>query len=107
MLDPNNIVPLYEQAANALREDMRKGVFLSGNRLPTESELAQKYGISRITIRHAIDQLVKEGLVERKQGTNGQASVLPSSARRMGRRHQPGRCSHQSKCRKTSMCSAG
>jgi GntR family transcriptional regulator len=68
MLDPNNIVPLYEQAANALREDMRKGVFHSGNRLPTESDLAEKYGISRITIRHAIDKLVKEGLVERKQG---------------------------------------
>ena len=68
MLDSNSIVPLYEQAAEALRRDIRNGVYDAKYRLPTEEDLSAKYGISRITVRHALTELVREGLVERKQG---------------------------------------
>lgn len=77
MLDPNSVVPLYEQAANELRKDINTGIFTAGSRLPKEEKLAENYGISRITIRHAIDQLVKEGLVERKQGKGTFVTQLP------------------------------
>ncbi len=68
MIEHDSIVPLYEQVARLLRKDIQDGVFNSSSRLPTEGELAEQYGISRITVRHAVSVLVKEGLVERKQG---------------------------------------
>lgn len=68
MIEHDSIIPLYEQVADLLRKDIRSGVFDSSKKLPTEGELAEKYGISRITVRHAVSELVQEGLVERKQG---------------------------------------
>ena len=68
MIDYNSVIPLYEQVANALRGDIQGGAFDATKRLPTEEELAEKYGISRITVRRAVGDLVEEGLVEKKQG---------------------------------------
>lgn len=68
MIDYNSVIPLYEQVANALRADIQGGAFDATKRLPTEEELAEKYGISRITVRRAVGDLVEEGLVEKKQG---------------------------------------
>ena len=68
IIDYNSVIPLYEQVANALRADIQGGAFDATKRLPTEEELAEKYGISRITVRRAVGDLVEEGLVEKKQG---------------------------------------
>ena len=67
-LDTNNAVPLYEQLRVALRERLDSGVLDPGERLPSETELCQKYGVSRITVRRAVDELVEEGILERRQG---------------------------------------
>ena len=59
IIDSNSVIPLYEQVANALRADIQGGAFDATKRLPTEEELAEKYGISRITVRRAVGDLVE------------------------------------------------
>ncbi|HKQ76417.1 MAG TPA: GntR family transcriptional regulator [Blastocatellia bacterium] len=60
-------IPLYYQLENILREKIMSGAFASGARLPTESELIRQYGVGRITVRHALAALVKDGLIERRR----------------------------------------
>lgn len=64
----DSATPLYQQLAQRLTEDIGKGLYKPNARLPTESELSALYGVSRITVRQAMDDLVSQGLVARKQG---------------------------------------
>jgi len=61
-------IPLYYQLENVLREKITSGTFPPGERLPTEIELIEAYGVSRITVRQALSALTEEGLIERQQG---------------------------------------
>ncbi len=61
-------IPLYYQLKQIIRTEIERGTYQSGDRLPAESELIQKYGISRITVRQALDELEAEGLVIRRHG---------------------------------------
>ena len=67
-MNPNSIVPLYAQIVEQLQCDINNGIFSKSGCLPTETELSQQYGVSRITVRRAVDELVSQGLVEKKQG---------------------------------------
>ena len=67
-LNHNSIVPLYAQLIEKLQADIHAGRFNRTKKLPTEEELSQEYGVSRITIRRAVDLMVQSGLVEKKQG---------------------------------------
>ncbi|MGE4277448.1 MAG: GntR family transcriptional regulator [Lawsonibacter sp.] len=67
-LNHNSIVPLYVQIVEQLNQDIETGIFSQTGRLPTEVELSDRYNVSRITIRRAVDELVNKGLVEKKQG---------------------------------------
>ena len=68
MLDQNSAVPLYEQLKDAIRADILSGVYKPGTRLPNEAELEAEYGVSRITVRRAVKELVSEGFIVKKQG---------------------------------------
>ena len=61
-------IPLYYQLENLLREKILSGAFAPGDRIPTESDLIRRYGVSRITVRQALTALAGEGLIERRQG---------------------------------------
>lgn len=61
-------VPLYHQLKQAFRSEIERGVYKPGDRLPSEAELIRQYGISRITVRQALDELEAEGLVMRRHG---------------------------------------
>jgi GntR family transcriptional regulator len=61
-------VPLYYQLANLLTAKIVSHEVLTGDRLPTEVELVQQYGISRITVRQALGLLEEEGLIRREVG---------------------------------------
>lgn len=67
-LDESLLTPLYEQLAGILRNQIRSGELKPGDATPTEKELVEKYGASRITVRQAMLMLAREGLVFRKRG---------------------------------------
>ncbi|MEW6596236.1 MAG: GntR family transcriptional regulator [Pseudomonadota bacterium] len=66
-LDPGPI-PLYHQLENDLRDRIHGGEFASGAALPTEERLCSDYGVSRITVRRALDALISQGLITRRRG---------------------------------------
>ena len=59
---------LFEKIATELSDKIRSGVYSSGEELPTEVDLQKMYGVSRTTVRRAIDQLVDDNLVIRRKG---------------------------------------
>lgn len=61
-------VALYVQIADSLARDMARLRFKAFDRLPTESELMTRFGVSRVTVRQAIAQLVNQGLAVSRQG---------------------------------------
>ena len=68
-LDANDSSPLYLQVARQLVKDVREGRYRVDQALPSERLLAEQWGISRVTARKAIDQLVDQGLVVRRRGS--------------------------------------
>ncbi|MDA8350147.1 MAG: GntR family transcriptional regulator [Pseudomonadota bacterium] len=67
-LDGNNALPLYQQLQRALREAIETRLIGPDDALPPERDIAEDFHISRITVRKAIDGLVSEGLLVRRQG---------------------------------------
>ncbi len=61
--------PLYIQIANNLRRQINQGRIATGEALPSERDLCELTGASRVTIRKAVDQLIEEKLLFRKQGS--------------------------------------
>jgi GntR family transcriptional regulator len=68
-LDPNSSQPLYQQLQRALREAIETRILGPDDALPSERQLAADLGVSRITVRKAIDGLVEEGLLVSRQGS--------------------------------------
>ncbi len=67
-LDRNAPVPLYYQLRQALLNAIRRNELKPGDQMPTEQDIERRYQVSRSTIRHALDDLVADGIVERIQG---------------------------------------
>jgi GntR family transcriptional regulator len=61
-------IPLHHQVYLDLRGALDAGEMAVGDRLPTERELATRYGCSLITVRRALDELAREGRLERARG---------------------------------------
>lgn len=68
MLRQDDRVPLYQQLKESLRSSILNENWKSGDKIPTEVELSDKYNISRVTVRKAILELVEEGYLIKKQG---------------------------------------
>jgi len=68
-LDPTQNQPLYQQLQRAIREAIENRVLAPDDALPAERQIAADLAISRITVRKAIDGLVEEGLLVRRQGS--------------------------------------
>jgi GntR family transcriptional regulator len=68
-LDESNSLPLYQQLQRALRQAIERRVLGPDDALPPERDLATEFSVSRITVRKAIDGLVTEGLLVRRQGS--------------------------------------
>lgn len=61
--------PRWRQIQHALEDDIRKGVVVPGDRLPTEAALAAHFGVHRNTVRRAIERLRQKRLVRVEQGS--------------------------------------
>src|SRR3954470_21609266 len=71
-LDRSSPVPLYFQLATQLEAAIDRGDLSAGGRLDNEIELADRLGVSRPTMRRAIQELVSKGLLVRKRGVGTQ-----------------------------------
>jgi len=67
-VDHNSYEPIYAQLVRILQEQIAAGKLRPGDRLPSESQLCEHHGVSRMTVRRAINILIEEGLVIAKQG---------------------------------------
>lgn len=86
-IDPNQVVPLYHQIYLILREQILEGRF-EAVPLPGELMLAEQFKVSRVTMRRALQDLVKEGLIARGRGKG--TFVKPRrEANRTGASNQP------------------
>jgi GntR family transcriptional regulator len=61
-------IPLHHQVFRDLKSALDANEWRPGDRMPTERALAERYGCSLITVRHALGELVREGRIERTRG---------------------------------------
>src|SRR5882757_3271329 len=61
-------VALWRQISETLEREIRDGVHAAGTRLPTEAELSARFGVNRHTVRRALEELSRSGLVRVEQG---------------------------------------
>lgn len=69
-------VPLYRRVADAIRATIETGAMAPGDAIASEHQLAAHYRVSRITVRRALDDLSREGLIERSRGRNARIRRL-------------------------------
>ncbi|GFN22751.1 GntR family transcriptional regulator [Thermanaeromonas sp. C210] len=67
-LSPEKSKPLYQQLKEVLAEQIKNGILKPEQRLPSEKELCAMYNVSRITVRQALAELAREGLIYRSHG---------------------------------------
>jgi GntR family transcriptional regulator len=71
--------PLYQQLRKALRDAIEDHRLSVDEALPPERDLASEFGVSRITVRKAVDELVAEGLLTRRQGAGTFVAQRPEA----------------------------
>ncbi|MBM4430527.1 MAG: GntR family transcriptional regulator, partial [Chloroflexi bacterium] len=67
-IDHHSAIPIYHQLEMLIREQIRSGLWRPGDRIPTEKQLCQMYGISRSPVRQALKTLEDEGVLLRRRG---------------------------------------
>jgi DNA-binding GntR family transcriptional regulator len=79
-LDRHSPVPLYYQLSQVLERAIASGELKPGDKIDTEVEISEKYGLSRPTVRQAIQALVNKGMLVRRRGVGTQ--VVHAQVRR-------------------------
>lgn len=64
-LQPYSPIPLYIQLSEAIKRAIASGELRAGQELPSEGQLCEAYGVSRITVRQAIAELLSDGTASR------------------------------------------
>ena len=80
----------FEVTVERLAQSIRLGVLTDGDRLPPERELADTFGVSRVTLREAIKALREAGLVDSRRGRGGGTFVVSPKLQRPQRAEQTG-----------------
>ena len=75
----SDVVPRYYQVYSVLQQRIRAGVWPPEGPMPTEEAFAAEFGVSRVTIRRALDMLEQEQLVVRQQGRGTFAAPPPAN----------------------------
>jgi DNA-binding GntR family transcriptional regulator len=68
-------LPLYERVRQAIAASIADGTYAPGDRLPSEARLAEDLGVNRLTVRRAIEELARAGVVESRQGSGTYVSA--------------------------------
>lgn len=69
---------IWQSIATALTEDVTEGRYGPGAKLPTEAELAARFGVNRHTVRHAIKSMSDKGLVHTRRGAGVFVAQVPT-----------------------------
>jgi len=67
-IDRTSFEPPYAQLARGIKERIARGEYRPGDRLPSEAELCGAYGVSRMTVRRALQELTREDVIEAEHG---------------------------------------
>lgn len=67
-IDKSSPIPLYYQLQRIVLEKIQSGEWPANAPIPSERELAEQFGITRMTIRHALTDLVRDGILRREMG---------------------------------------
>jgi GntR family transcriptional regulator len=67
--------PLYERVRQAIAASISDGTYSPGDKLPSEARLAEELGVNRLTVRRAIEELARAGIVESRQGSGTYVSA--------------------------------
>lgn len=67
-INKNLPIPIYYQIEEGMKELIEQGSLKPGDMIPSERELCEAYGISRMTVRQAVNNLVNDGYLVRQQG---------------------------------------
>jgi len=67
-IDKKSPIPAYFQLKNMILQQIREGKYPEGSLIPSERDLGEVLGISRMTVRQALNQLVSEGVLYREKG---------------------------------------
>lgn len=70
--------PIWKAIAASLRSDIAGGVYLAGDKLPTEAVLATRFGVNRHTVRHALAALADENVVHARRGAGVFVTTTPT-----------------------------
>jgi GntR family transcriptional regulator len=76
-VDPTSPVPAYVQLEQDLRRQIQSGAQPFGSRLPPEQTLARLYGVSRVTLRQALQRLADAGLISRRRNIGTIITAIP------------------------------
>ncbi|MEM1078173.1 MAG: phosphonate metabolism transcriptional regulator PhnF [Pseudomonadota bacterium] len=70
--------PIWKAIAAALRADIAEGRYGTDDKLPTEAALADRFGVNRHTVRHALAALVEDGIVRTRRGSGAFVAARPT-----------------------------
>ena len=76
------MIPKYFTLKEKINDDIISDIYPLGSNLPTEIQLAQKYHVSRSTVRQALDLLVADGIIEKKWGSGNSVIAKSNSLKR-------------------------
>ena len=78
LTDGKAAIPLYQQVIDIIKNEINSGAYKAGARIPNEFELAESYKVGRVTVRRAIEELVQQGYLTKRQG-KGTFELRPES----------------------------
>lgn len=90
-VDRDNPLPLHVQLQQALSDSIRRRVWKPGQQLPGEPELCRTFGVSRTTVRQALNELARQGVLVREQGRGtyvAQPKLVGTAAQRLSGFHE-------------------
>jgi putative Holliday junction resolvase len=79
MIDRTSFEPLYIQVKKDILSAIENGTIRAGEKLKSENEMLQYYGVGRMTIRAALSELTAEGIVRKEQGRGSFCVGLPQN----------------------------
>jgi GntR family transcriptional regulator len=82
--DSDSSFPLFAQVRDSIKASIANGALLPGAKLPSEAEMEQMYGVSRVTVRQALSDLQKQSLIEKVNGKGSFVSKPKRSTSELG-----------------------